>query len=391
MNRKITGTFALLFGFADANAGISVNQFLREATTEATAYSVSATVDRPGGLNRWLDEAQLRVTEDPDQYSYGLRVQPKMPSQVSAERAILGLRRQQRELSHETDLNDRLLLRYEQWLDRVEQQVRVDALEQARTLADAEVRYHRDLAQTDDFRPDRLLEAELKLTQHLEQDRVQRDRLVALQAALNIDSAPGGLIAIDEMLKRVAATPETEPSIGQRGESLALELARQETRGDRVQQGLVLNLLEVEVTTDTRTSTDTVGFLVGVRLPLGGDSFDSARREYDVIEATAELERRRISEQRSAASRRQLINWQKSEADAIGDTLKAIDERLQRTLQSGDVAVLLTVQGQQLKARERLAEVQQRALRQYLDYLHLSGQLAQPPLRNWLIPGLPPL
>lgn len=388
--KKIISVAASLFWFAAANAASSINDFLREAAAETAVGSLPAA-DRPGGLNRWLEEAQLRVSDDPDKHSVGLRVQPKMPSQISAENSILGLRRQQRELSQESDLNDRLMLRYTQWLDLIEQSGRVGALDRARALADAKVSYHRSLAQTDDFQPDALLEAELDLAQFQEQDRMQREHLAALRATVDIDPSPDALVPIDEMLNVLALAPEAASGIDKREGSLALELAKEQARNERAQQGLALDLVQVAVDTDTRSNRDTVGLLVGVRLPLGGDNYNSVRRAYDLIEATSELERRIASEQRSVASRRELIGWQKTEADAIGGTLAALDERLERNRQSGDVAVLLTLQEQQMKARERLAEARQRALRYYLDYLHVTGQLAQQPLRNWLTSGQPPL
>jgi hypothetical protein len=388
---KVACIVALLFALADANAGISANQFLRQAMVDTPVYSPPTSSNRPGGLNRWFNDATVRLSDDPDNRSYGLRMSPKMPRQISAEKAILGLRRQQRELSMQTDLNDRLMLHYEQWLDLVEQQSRVDALEQARALADTDVSYQRSLAQTSDFRPNALLEAELSLARHLEQDRVQRARLTTTRAALDIERQPGGLIPIEEMLRVLSEAPVAEANMGQRVELLALELARQKARLDRAQQGWALDLMQVELANDLSSNRDTVGFLVGVRVPLGGASFNTAQRQYDVIDATSDLERRTLAAQRGAANRRELLSWRKAEADAIRDTLTAIDERLQRARQSSDIAVLLTVQWEQVKARDRLAEVEQLASRHYLEYLHLSGQLAQQPLRNWLTPGLPPL
>jgi hypothetical protein len=388
---KLTCVVASLFALTGANAEISANQFLRQAIVATASSRLPAAPDRPGGLNRWFNEAQVRLADDPDTRSYALRVSPKMPNQISAEKAILGLREQQRELSRETDLNDRLMVHYEQWLDLVEQQNRVAELEQARTLADAEVQYQRSLAQTDDFRPTTLLEAELSLAGYVEQDRMQRERLAATRAALDIEPLPRGLVGIEEMLRVVAATPAAEASIDQRVESLALELARERVRLDRAQQGWALDLMQVEVANDTRSNRDSRGFLVGVRVPLGGASFNTAQREYDVIAATSDLERRTFAAQLGATNRRELLDWRRSEADAIRDTLAAIDERLERARQSGDIGVLVTVQWEQVKARERLMEVRQLAVRHYLEYLHLTGRLAQQPLRNWLSPGLEPL
>jgi hypothetical protein len=376
-----------LLEWSGAYADTSVNQFLRQAVVETLNETSLASAARPGGLNRWLNDAQLRLADDPDKRGYALRLSPKMPSQISAERVILGLRREQLELSEATDLNDRLLLRYEQWLDLMEQQSRVDALTKARELADAEVRLQRELAGTQDFRPNALLEAELSLTRHLEQDRVQRERLAATRAALDINALPNGVVAIEEMLKVVALTPLGEGSMGQRVESLALQLAQQKRRAERAQQSWALDLLQVEVATDTRTHTSTTGFLVGVQLPLGGASFNTAQREYDLLGATADLKRRTIAAQRGADNRRELLNWRKSEADAIRESLAKIEAREQRARQSGNTTILLAVQREQVKARERLAEVRHLALRHYLEYLHLSGQLAQQPLRNWLTSG----
>ena len=179
--------------------------------------------------------------------------------------------------------------------------------------------------------------------------------------------------------------------VGEREEASVLELAKQQARIDKARQGWAIDLLQVERTTDRRTRTDSVGFLVGVRLPLGGRSFDSARREYDVASAAEELRNRTQVDRLEAANKRAQLQWRQSEVNAIGGTLATIDLRLQRARQQGDEAIVLAALDEQLKTRERLTGLRQRACRDYLDYLHLNGQLAQLPLRNWLTTGQPPL
>ncbi len=381
----------LIVGSLPVWAQLSVDQFLREAVIDSSANAHATPPGGMRGLNRWINDAQLRAADDPDQHAFALRISPKFPRQIAAEDAVLDLRQRQLDLQSQTALNNRLKSRYLQWLDLLEQQNRVEAFDQARALADIEVQYQRSLAQTKDFRPSGLLAAELNLSRLIEQDRVQRDRFASLQTAIGIEPRADDVIAIEQMLRIITTTPVNETMVGEREEALVLELAKQQARIDKARQGWAIDLLQVERTTDRRTRTDSVGFLVGVRLPLGGRSFDSARREYDVASAAEELRNRTQVDRLEAANKRAQLQWRQSEVNAIGGTLATIDLRLQRARQQGDEAIVLAALDEQLKTRERLTELRQRACRDYLDYLHLNGQLAQLPLRNWLTTGQPPL
>jgi hypothetical protein len=126
-------------------------------------------------------------------------------------------------------------------------------------------------------------------------------------------------------------------------------------------------------------------------LPLGGASFSSAERQYELFSARTDLRHRTTISRSTAAELRDVLAWHGSEVEALDRTLAALDERQQRARTNGDVAVLLALQREQIKTNERRTDVRYRALRTYLDLLHLNGQLAAPPLRNWLLPGLQPL
>ena len=370
-------------------AQMSVDQFLRRAVPDSSTEGLAEPPGGMRGLNRWINDAQLRAADDSDQHAFALRISPKFPSQRAAEDEVLDLRQRQLDLQSRNALNDRLKTRYSQWLDLLEQQSRVDAFDQARALSEIEVQTQRSLAQTDDLRPSGLLAAELNWSRLIEQDRVQRDRLASMQTELSIGSRAADMIAIDQMLRIITTTPGNHAMVGEREEALMLELVKQQARIEVARQGWAIDLLQVDRTTDRRTRTDSVGFLVGVRLPLGGKSFDSARRAYDVASAAEELRNRIQVDQLEAANKRAQLQWRQSELHTMSETLTLIDQRLGRARQQGDEAIVLAALNEQLKTRERLTELRQRACRDYLDYLHLNKQLAQLPLRNWLTTGQP--
>lgn len=391
MRRWPIAVCALAWG-VNANAYMTVEEFLRQAQDDART-TWSSEVD--GGLygsNSWIENAEVRYSDDNhrnNKQTFSLRLKPKGFDQRSAEDTILSLRREQRGLMLNSLLNEALKMRYEQLLDLLSEQSLVDELEREIVLTSNEVRLQRGLAFTKDFRPDDLLQLELHADQLRKKVKLKRERLLDLRERLHINRLPENIVSIDDMLA-VLASPARRP-VGNDVETarVKLKMAQQQRRLDRAKRGISLDLLELKYERADRMD-DVLGMTLGIRIPFGG-SFTNSERAYDVADAMHDLQLQRRTQQRGAVTESDMLRWQKMEADAIKATLDGVEQRIQLAMDSGNAEMLLILQRQQLEEERKLTDVRYRALRHFINYLEITGQLVEAPLRNWLIPGQPVL
>jgi hypothetical protein len=286
-------------------------------------------------------------------------------------------------------LNEALKTRYEQLLDLLTEQSLVDRLEREIELTESEVRLQRNLVYTKDFRPDDLLQSELRTEQLQKRVRLHRKRLQDLRERLRINKVPESIVTIDDMLAAVAVGSERPPGNNVQAAKVELEMAQQQRRLDRARRGLSLNLLELKYERADRKD-DVLGVTVGIRIPFGG-GFTDSRRAYDVADAIGALHKQQHTQQLGAITESDMLQWQKAEADAVKATLEGVEQRIKSAMDSGSAEMLLALQRRQLEEEGKLADIRYQALRRFINYLGITGQLAEAPLRNWLIPGQPVL
>ncbi|VAW80469.1 hypothetical protein MNBD_GAMMA13-906, partial [hydrothermal vent metagenome] len=274
---------ALLTLALDVKANMTMGDFLQQARNDARQRWSSAASSQPHNVNPWTENAEIRLSGDnnsDNKQALSLRFKPKGFGQGSAENAILDLHRQQRGMTFETAFNAALKARYDQLLGLFSEQALVQKLEQRLALTESEQALQRNLAYTDDFRPDALLQTELRAEQLREQTLIHRKRLQDLHDQLRISHLTESFLTIDDMLAVATTTPELPTGGKLLAAELDVKMAQQQRRLDRARQGIALSLLEVQYERADRKD-DALGVTLGIRIPIG-NSYINAKRAYGV-------------------------------------------------------------------------------------------------------------
>lgn len=71
--------------------------------------------------------------------------------------------------------------------------------------------------------------------------------------------------------------------------------------------------------------------------------------------------------------------------------IQRVQKHLQKEALKATPLLLINLRKELIEQYKKSAEIKQKALRQYISYLSLSGQLTEQPLRNWIHTGEPEL
>lgn len=376
----------------EANASITIGEFLQQAHEDAAELWVSGDDAQRHRGNWWVESAEIRYSDDDDpndKRSLALRLEPKGFGQKSAEDEILRLRQKQRRLMFESALNEALRQRYGQLLELWAEQLSVHKIEQQIALSMDERKLQHDLSVTNDFRPENLLQSELRADQLRNNRQSHLKRLLDMRTHLHINQLPDNMVTIDEMVNIITTMPRSPDGSDVQAARLKVEMARQQRKLESAKQGVALSFLELKHERDVQKD-DVLGMTVGIRIPFGA-SYAGSQRADDVADAMYDLQLQQRAHQRNIMSESDILHWHKMQADAIGKTLGDIQQRILPAMRSGNTELLLTLKRQQLEEKGKLADIRLDAVRHYLNYLSITGRLTKAPLRNWLLSGQPVL
>jgi len=379
----------------------TLDSFILSAENDAKYLIPDTSISRVQGLPVWLDSAEVRLKADATtQSAYALRLRPKSGGERSAEQAIFKLHGKKRILEYESALNDALLNRYLSFLNIIEQRLKTDYTSERLELTQSNKKWLRNLVQTAEFSPEALQKVELENVELKAELDINNKRLDDITANIGFNiaydtylSAPADWLLpisdIEYSIANVHIVQGISPSNHEiRFAQMRLRLAREELQRTTRQGKSLINFFELE---SSIQNPNDFGVTVGFSLPLGGKSSNVSKRERGVTEAKTTLRAKEREIKRLLEEKKSLLWLSFDIHKATENTLMDIERRLSRLPKANKNRLIRDLERKQLSTRKQLQEVYLQAMRQYIRYLHVTGQLAERPLRNWIRAGTPEL
>lgn len=410
MPRKILfSTIFLTFSAVSAAATPALDKFLLAAQSDINTINDPNATAALEGVSEWIESSEVRVKSKVNEEfndrsrseSYAIRVKPKAWGQRDAEQAVLALRANQQHVDNEQLLNAALNRRYLILLELIAQQNQTRLLLLSTTLFEKEVSINRAQVNSKEFNAEKLLDSEVALEQGNAAAQFNLNRLNALQtrAGLPLDTkesllAPENmdwLIMLPEIQTLMSDDLKAQNTLATRESQLKLSVAQAELQQLKSTQQLGVDLLGFEYQDSKLDSVDFMTFMVGINLPLGSENYKTTAKRRDVSDINQELGNTLYAAKQNITDKSTKINWLIDEWHFTQTQIKQISARLQKEYAKTNPLLSIALQKEQLRQLKDLASIHQQALSVYINYLTVSGQLIQQPLRNWITKGTPAL
>ncbi|WP_428356824.1 hypothetical protein [Methyloprofundus sp.] len=251
---------------------------------------------------------------------------------------------------------------------------------------------------TDKFNAEKLLDAEGMLVQSSGLAVLNLARLNEIQTLLGLpldsaetvlDSSGGNwLISFEAITGRLADMTEvsqTAPKITD--QRLKVEMTQAKNELIKTEQQIGVNLLRF---TYKDNKNDETAFQFGINIPLG-TQFNRAESQYQLQKAQAQLDHSIVKVQQSLDEIKKEISWLAGEKKLANLQIQRVQKHLKNEALKATPSLLINLRKQLVEQHKKSTEIKQKALRQYISYLSLSGQLTEQPLRNWIHTGEPEL
>ncbi len=388
-----------------ANPTRSINDFLLAAESELNTPFNKASSEEMTLLTSWVENAQIRVNTAASQnltfnnnaQSYELRVKPKAWGQRDLENNILRLRLAQQNNIYHTTLNAALQKRYLILLDYLGQRNRIHNLLKSSKLLRQEIKLLQNQLLSDNFKAEKLLDAEDMLQQSKSMADLNLKRLNVLQAQLGLpldnaddllNSNTNWLISLTDINHTISTANNAHQSSPDIVDSqLKLEITRTKIKKVKTEQQLGINLMKFAY---NDRKNDDMEFQVGINIPLG-NQFNTAESHHNLYTAKSELNSNLNNIKQALATIRNKLNWLVQEQEIVLSQIKRIQNHLQKDYAKSNPLLTISLHKELLAYHKKESDINQKALAYYINFLALSGQLAQQPLKNWIQQGTPEL
>jgi hypothetical protein len=388
------------------NANDAISAFLLKAQTEVAPAAFDESTATVNVLGGWLESAQFRFNASVDNkfafddhaQAYEIRIKPKAWGQRAAENTLLKLHSNQKNHQYNQQLNIALQKRYIKLVTYLEQRHATHYLLQRIQLLSQEQNLMRSRVSTQQFNAEKFLDIAAILQQAKDMADLNISRLQALQKQLQLplESAENllhnpdtqWLINIDELHNNLSGMKAIHQSaLDIQAAQLKVKMLQAESQLTKAEQQLGINLLSFEYK-DSRN--DSMGFLLGVNIPLG-TRFNRAKNKYQLYGAQAQLRASLASLKQNMHDIQLNINWLAEEQALIHKHMTRLEKQLQKEYIQSNSILMLGLRKDLLEQNKKSIDTRYKAIKLYLRYLALSGQLVQLPLRNWLQQGTPEL
>ena len=384
-----------------------INRFLIDANKVFIEDTNPALEQEMNLWDSWVDDSEIRIKAgnlssvdsftDENNQSYSFRVKLKNSKQRRAERDLLILESRKSDAKNNIIHLAELRKRYALILKILGQKQRIDTLSNQLKLAKLEVRTFKKLVTTSNFDPSRIQQSDLlvsRLTAQVSLNNKSLYRSLAVlgvpaentQKAHQVLNRHQWLITINEMVNVVedlVNLPFNNPSLQQL--SLATKISKKQSKLADAQLLTGVKLVEVEYDQDN----DLFGATVGVRIPLGKNSYNSLRRNNGYKNAQRAWERK-LSSLKSDLADKKILLHQYHDAYKLEKQLQAsVDRRLKRVMKTNRPELILSLKKEYIKHQSREQEMYLKMVDVYLDLISISGHILKQPLRNWLQKGRP--
>ena len=392
-----------------ATPASAVENFILGAQTEvASPEGAGQQIPGMSGLSSWVDELQLRQKTESTinpfasgaSTAYEFRLTPKAWGQRAAEQEVLRVREEQLDAQSKNALNGALYRRYLVLLELFAQRATAQLLIVSSGLLEGEVQINRSLVGGREFSAKKLLDAEVALARSQGLAAISLRRLNALRVQLNLppetevqvlsENKPDWLIDHRQIRQTIGQEVSLEqlPTVTRsRLEAQRISFEADATKA-RQRLGIVSLSAEFVVGVSNSNSSDNRSqFMVSVNIPLGSDNFKSIDSGYALREAQAAYQQRQAVDMHSLGLMKSSMLQSLQEWELVQASLQKNAVRLATPAVKTDPELALTLRTEQVRQLKELAEVEQKTVAAYIDYLYLSGLLAEQPLRNWIRQG----
>jgi hypothetical protein len=384
------------------------DDFLLAAQTDISAVEYG----RPGSsemniIGSWVEDAQFRFNTDTpannvdirkNALSYELRLKPKAWGQRAIENNIIMLRENQQNNAYNQLLNSVLKKRYLRLVDYIEQRNVLRKLLENIAL----LKQERDLLQSqivsEQFSPEKLLDAEESLIQNHSLVNLNLDRLNTIQTDLGFaldDLTSIQTISDNDWLINVADIHQiTSSDIAQSQSApdvlnarLKLKLSQAENELIKTKQQFGVNLLKFEY---GDRKNDELAFQVGINIPLG-TNFNETENQNNLFTTQLQLDTSLVKTRQTLAEITREIAWLAEDWQLIDNQIERRKKHLLKEYATTNPFLRINVRKRMMAEKQKKASINRRALTLYVSHLALSGKLTQAPLRNWIKQGTPVL
>lgn len=393
-NRVLIILFLLLYScilLADTSS-----RYLSEAVKEYREQLPDTLIGEISVANQWLDDAELRLkTDDSDDRntSYQLRLNPKGFGQAKAEQKILNYHEENRQIDYKIGLNDYLKQLYINIIDLIELKTHLNYLKLHLTLTDSEVQYYRSQVVSESFQPEKL--QSIILQRSYLQKQIKKETSYLSERTKTLEINPDDLLLKQYILPSQILESRTQFALDE-SNYFALEKSRvklkisQEKRNRlRSRSGISFSLLQLEHETSDQESNTSIG--LGLRIPLGKESFNSLQQQYSISDVQSEIYDKSLAVQNKLEDKKRKIRSLAMDSKLINVSLAEINTRLGSNENSKIAELTLLLKQKQVSTSKQQMDIHIMSLRNYIEYLHVAGFLVQQPIQNWLKPDFPQL
>jgi len=399
MNKPFSLTIyvsCLLLNSQSACADSYINNYLLESSHYIESLSPDSSSDLSLNMwDSWVDNSEIRLSDNDlsssKNQSYSLRFRFKNSGQKTAEDELLGLSSQR---GHAERYQYHLILLRKIYLDIInviELTQKRDLLQQQLNMAEIEVNAYTSQVSTKVFNPARLQKVDidrerLRSLLHINKQSLNRS-LLKLNASVSEQKIAQQffnyqqwLISIDSIMAQLDTDIRLQNHPALQKLKLETNIARKQVLREKARKSAAVNFFEVEYDADKSS----YGATIGIRIPIGNNSFDSVMKNNNYHQTQLNWDLKFQSIKESMTSSHFLLDEYYETYKQERALLGLFKKRLKRMRTSENPELILSLKKQIQQQLTMEHEIRVKILREYINLLFLSGNLAAPPLRNWI-------
>jgi len=357
----------------------------------------------------WFDEPEIRIGSGTSsgpgpterQNNYALRIRPVFPSQRIAERNLNRLGRKQQQLTYDSELNNSLRNRYFALVDMLAIQMEIELLNQELDLSNNEVEFEQSLVQTDSFNAERLQDLEVKHFQLQQQLNLETERLsmtnqlygTSAELRTLLSTNADWLLPIDEIVTRSLANNPLRISAGineasknfqVRSRSLELDMEEQEYKLEQAEDAPPIKFVELKYTDKNRSRNNEAETTLSFSIPFGRYKNRFSRELRRIEEAKTNLLLSQKNVLVTINHDRSQMRLSVRQANSLETSIAFVDDRLLQSQGIGNPRMIISLRKERLDLQHQFMRLRVQSMQDYLNILHMTGQLLSKPLRNRL-------
>jgi hypothetical protein len=403
--------FIVLFISQVALAQFDINEFIGSARSDLSLESAKAKLEflKDNNFNGpWLSRVEFRTRSNDaniSQEDFRFRLTPSNPAELKAYKRYYQKAVAFQNIEYRDLLNSALKKRYRLVIDHYFASTEIENLQQQlqinhdiiAMINQSPGRYSLDLGDLIDAESD-----ELEMNLAIEDARIEIDEVEYLMKAHHnfegdVKWQSFQLLDVEDIL-----TILQEIKIDTNAQHVNLvkmeqrhSIAAERINIEKSESYRNIGFIQAEYDTDRGDAAfDHFGYQLGLRIPIvNPDKPDLNRRKLAIMDDAALLEDKRDEynrEKELVALRIDRYASQFKEVEEKIDQMKLKDYlRFQRLDRSIDISDLIKMNEFFMELLEKRNEIAKNLYEDYLEYIDLSGKLAEVPLRNYLVKGTP--